>query len=116
MGLLKGAIRRVFSRSELRKRVIAKAVVDHRDPSRPRVTKWVRCNQCKQVTPAYLAEVDHLIPIVKIEEIGYNIDCNTLVDRIWCSEDLLQVLDKTCHAAKTKAENAQRRLHKKRNK
>jgi hypothetical protein len=36
-GLLKGAIRRVFSRSDLRRKVIELSRIDHTDSTRPRV-------------------------------------------------------------------------------
>lgn len=116
LGLLKGSIRRVFSRSELRRAVVEAARIQHTDPSRPRVTKWVRCAECKKPTPAYLAQVDHMDPLVPIESTLENMDWNTLIDRAWCEANRLQILDKQCHNVKTKAENKLRREFKKGNK
>lgn len=112
-GLLKGAIRRVFSRSELRRRVIDAARVLHTDPLRPRVTKWVKCAECGLPTAAYQAQVDHMDPLVPIETTLEDMDWNTIIDRTWCEENRLQVLDKSCHNVKSKQENKLRREFKK---
>jgi 5-methylcytosine-specific restriction endonuclease McrA len=36
-----------------------------------------------------------------------------VANRMWCEKNNLQVLDESCHNAKTKAENKLRRQHKK---
>lgn len=67
---------------------------------------------CQQMTPTYLMEVDHMIPIVGLDMTLLDMDANTLVNRIWCDEFNLQGVDKQCHKAKTKLENAERRKNK----
>jgi 5-methylcytosine-specific restriction endonuclease McrA len=107
--LLKGAIRRVFSRSKLRRQVIEAAEVKHTDPLRPRVTKWVFCAECGEIFPRYLAEVDHINPVIKPTERLEDLTWSELVDRIWCNFTNLRVVDKDCHRLKTKNENKLRK-------
>lgn len=107
--LIKGAIRRVFSRSDLRKEVINNSRIEWYDPARPRVTKWSRCSDCQQATATYQMEVDHIVPLVplgkKLEEMSWD----EVVNRIWCDIVNLQPVCKPCHKAKSKVENAERR-------
>lgn len=112
--LIKGAIRRVFSRSELRKRILDASVVkDYNDPSRKRVTRWGRCAECKKLEPAYLLEVDHLEPIIPVGQTLEDMEWDQVIDGIWCDERKLQALCEICHAKKTQIENAERRRLKK---
>ena len=110
--LLKGAIRRVFSRSEMRQKVINAAVVEHKDVTRPRVTKWVVCQECKQPTAKYQAEVDHVLPIIPVDQTLEHMSWDTVINRIWCDEKNLQVLCPLCHDVKTKAERKLRTEYK----
>jgi hypothetical protein len=112
-GLLKGAIRRVFSRSEVRRAVVEASRIVYTDPKRPRVTKWSMCSACKQPTPTYLIQIDHIEPIIGTDESMEEISWDELVNRIWCEETNLTPVCKPCHTLKTKAENALRRKHKK---
>lgn len=111
--LLKGAIRRVFSRSELRKALIDKSLIKHTDPSRPRVTRWSMCRSCLQPTPTYLMQVDHIEPIIPINNSLDDFTWDDIVNRIWCDESNLTPICKACHTIKTKAENKARRMYKK---
>lgn len=111
-GLLKGAIRRVFSRSDLRRSALAAAQIVHSDPSRPRVKKWGRCPDCLQPTPLYLMEVDHLLPIVPIGSALETMDADELINRVWCATEQLLAKCKPCHKVKTQAENKARRAAK----
>ena len=117
LGLLKGAIRRVFSRSDLRRSVIAKARIEgHQDSSRPRVKKWATCHECKQPTPEYLMQVDHVDPIIPIDSSLDEMKIDDLVNNVWCDANKLDALCKPCNSIKTKAENKLRRENKKRKK
>lgn len=112
--LLKGAIRRVFSRSDLRRAVIASARVEgYHDPNRPRVKKWSRCTACQQMSPEYLMDCDHIDPIVPINQALEDMSWDTVVDRAWCARNNLQPVCKPCHKEKTKAEGKLRREAKK---
>lgn len=111
--LLKGAFRRVFSRSDLRRKILDAAEITHSDIKRPRVTKWVRCAICGLPTPKYLAAVDHIDPLIPINIAFEHMNLDTVIDRMWCEEKNLQVVDATCHAIKSKQENKERRMFKK---
>lgn len=111
--LVKGALRRVFSRSELRRLAIQSSTIDYIDPERPRVKKWSKCSQCGKNTPTYQLECDHLEPIVPVNTTLENMSWDDVVERIWCSVDNLRAVCKDCHKKKTKLENRERRLNKK---
>ena len=103
--LIKGAIRRVFSRSELRKTIIHEARVTHYDPDRPRVTKWGRCAHCKELIALYQMEVDHNEPIIPVDKSLESMTWDEIIGRIFCAKENLTALCKPCHSVKTKAEN-----------
>lgn len=60
--------------------------------------------------------VDHILPIVKINETAAELDANTLVDRMWCDPDNLQAICPICHDAKSEVERKQRKAYKDANK
>lgn len=112
-GLIKGAIRRVFSRSDLRRKIVEASRVQYVDVSRPRVKKWSFCNLCSKATPTYQMEVDHKLPIIPVDDTLENMSWDTVIDNIWCVEEGLSAICESCHKIKTKAENAERRRIKK---
>lgn len=114
-GLIKGALRRVFSRSELRRSIMLLTVIEHYDHSRPRVTKWSMCQACLTPTPTYLMQLDHNDPIIPIDTTLEDMTWDTVIDRIWCEENNLVPLCKPCHLTKTKLEGKLRRDNKRRN-
>lgn len=113
--LIKGALRRVFSRSELRRQALDKALVkDYHDPSRKRVTRWGRCTECQKLEPAYLLEVDHIEPVQRPGEALEDLSLDTLAEeRLWCDERNLRAICKPCHKLKSASENKERRALKK---
>lgn len=115
--LLKGAIRRVFSRSELRNYALSKHDVDFQDPNRPRVTKWSFCGECGVITPRYLMQVDHIIPVIGLTETLEDLSWDELIEqRIWCEVSNLSPKCTDCHKLKSKLENKERRAFRKLNK
>ncbi len=112
-GLLKGAMRRVFSRSDLRRRALEQCRIRHSDPLRPRVTKWGYCLDCGTITPLYQMEVDHQEPLIPINKTLEEMEWSEVVDRLWCDVKNLRPLCKPCHKEKSKEENKERRLQKK---
>lgn len=107
-GLIKGAIRRVFSRSTLRNQVIAEALVVHSDPERPRVKNWCLCNVCKKPEAKSYMAVDHLSPVIPVDRSFEEMALDEVVDRLWCAKENLQAICPTCHDEKTKQERKQR--------
>ncbi len=108
-GLIKGALRRVFSRSELRRRVLATYSIDHQDVNRIRVSAWVWCGHCGVVFPRYLAVVDHISPLMPIGTDLIDMEPTQIVEGLWCAENNLQVLDEACHKLKNKLESRARK-------
>lgn len=112
-GLIIAAIRRVFSRSDLRRTVVEGKRIDNNDVSRPRVTRWSICEGCQQAVPTYTTEVDHVDPVVPLDRAGADMPYDEIIDRIWCDPNNLAVLCKPCHALKTADEGKIRRANKK---
>lgn len=112
--LIKGAIRRVFSRSELRNKAIEKSLVkDYYDPQRPRVTKWCQCPKCGKMEARYKMQVDHERPVVPVGRSLEEMNWDEVIDRLWCDEENLIPMCIPCHALKTKEESKERRRLKK---
>lgn len=103
--LVKGALRRVFSRSELRRKVVDKTIVKgHVDDSRKRVKTWCKCSGCGAFTPKSYMEVDHRLPVVPLDKSLMDMSLEELVNNLWCDENNLAAICETCHDEKTKQE------------
>jgi hypothetical protein len=112
-GLLIGAFRRVFSRSDLRREVLESVkVVMHYDVAHPRVKHWSRCPLCKKISPRYLFVVDHIEPVVPVYRTQADMTWDEIIDAIWCVKSNLQPICKTCHKDKTAHERKLRKCHK----
>jgi 5-methylcytosine-specific restriction endonuclease McrA len=112
--LLKGAMRRVFSRSDLRRKVIEDSlIIGHIDANRDRVTKWCWCRECGVIDAAYKMQVDHIIPVIKLGESLEDLTWDELVDRLWCAPSNLKIMCIPCHKEKSSLENKERRRLKK---
>ena len=111
-GLLMGAIRRVFSRSDLRRSIVTNCKIEYFDENRPRVRNWGICASCKCETPLYKMEVDHIDPVVPVYSSLDEMTWDDTVNRVWCPAENLQSLCLTCHVEKTKAERGVRAKNK----
>lgn len=111
-GLLKGSIRRVFARSDLRRKVLDSADIAHTDSTRPRVRKWSRCPICSKATPKYTMVVDHIDPVIPVDKSFEELGMDDTVNRTWCFEPNLQPICPDCHKHKTKLERAARKANK----
>ncbi len=108
--LIKGALRRVFGRSDLRQSIIKKNILTgYHDPKRKRVKFWVKCEECGGWEAKSNVQVDHIEPIIPIDKSFEEMTLDDVVNRLWCEESMLQLLCKPCHKMKTKAENKERR-------
>lgn len=117
-GLIKGALRRVFSRSDLRKAALdsTRLTYEYSDPNHKRVKKWSECFNCDMIVPTYTIDVDHTFPIVPVDKESFDLSPNELVDAMWCDPNNLRPFCKTCHTEKTQAENKLRRENRKKRK
>lgn len=112
--LIKGAVRRIFSRSELRKSVLDKSINPcYTDLTRPRVKTWCKCAACGRHEAKSLVNVDHINPVIPTDSALEFMTLDEVADRIWCEENNLQVLCESCHNTKTKAETKIRAKNKK---
>lgn len=110
--LVKGAIRRVFSRSELRRNCIEASVVPgYSEESRPRVKKWSRCPLCNRFIPKYLMDGDHIEPVVPVKSSLDEMTWSQVVNRVWCDVNNLIAICKDCHKLKTSKERKERTLY-----
>lgn len=107
-GLIKGALNRVFSRSELRNKVKNAGIIEHYDPKRPRVTKWVRCASCKEPLAGYQADIDHIQPKIPVYASFDDMSIDVYLDKLWCAESNLQILCFSCHKTKSRLETKER--------
>lgn len=114
-GLIKGALRRIFSRSDLRRSILEARIVPHSDPKRGRVKTWCQCAKCQKLDAKSNFAVDHIEPLIPLDSSLENMSWDSLIDRLWCDPSNLQLLCDECHDAKSKAENKQRREFKKNN-
>lgn len=113
--MLKGAIRRVFSRSDLRRQVVEESVIQgYTDLSRPRVKTWCRCAVCQKPNPKSYTVADHITPVIPVDSSFEEMSLDDVVDRLWCEKSNLQPICEECHLTKTKLEAKARREHKKR--
>lgn len=108
---IRGALRRAFSRSP-----IVKEVMDESRREIPRYTKdgsrhkknWVQaqCQVCNEWASKSKMAVDHIIPVISIEEGKQSWD--EFIARLWCDKSNLQRICDTCHDKKTYAERIAR--------
>lgn len=113
LNLIKGAIRRVFSRSELRREAVKKAIVSHSDPKRKRVKTWCKCPDCGKFEAISGMQVDHIIPLIEVSKTLTDYTWDDIVNRLWCDPQNLVAKCISCHKFKSLEENRQRRAHKK---
>jgi len=69
------------------------------------------CASCKKSFARKGVNVDHIEPVIEIKT-GF-VSYDVYVDRLFCNSEGLQILCKSCHGEKTKAENKVRRQIKK---
>lgn len=113
-GLIKGALRRVFARSDLHREMVQASIMQgYVDAARPRVKKWSICSACAQPVPTYLCDLDHNLPVVPLTKSLEEMSCDELIDRLWCDKMGLRIICRPCHKEKSRAENKIRREFKK---
>lgn len=112
-GMILGAIRKAFSRSETARKVREAARAKSKGP---RGGAQYTCASCKAISSISGINVDHISPVVPVGKSYTDFTWDQLIARLWCCEDNLQVLCKKCHNLKTKEEKRARKEAKKSNK
>ena len=113
---IRGAIRRIFSRSPIKIEVQMKVRREvpryKKDGTRAKVDSvQYQCNVCKSWVGSTKIEVDHIIPVVEVNEKGF-VDWNMFVERLFCGPENLQVICDPCHDKKTHEEQLKRQAAK----
>jgi 5-methylcytosine-specific restriction endonuclease McrA len=106
------AMKRVFSRSDRRRRILNAAVA--KTKKGPRGGKMYLCKTCRRAFAGKDVQVDHIDPVVPIGKKGVYMSFDEIADRIYCDPKNLQVLCKPCHKHKSAIEAGERkkcRLH-----
>lgn len=68
------------------------------------------CAKCQKWRIKDEIEVDHIEPVIPVTGWrGFDVS----IPRLFCPKEGLQILCLSCHSAKSKSENAERRRHKK---
>lgn len=112
--LIKGCLRRLFSRSAL---VLSFRNL-HLDPINrgPRGGRLYICLCCGDSFPLNKIQVDHIEPVIAIDKTIDDYDLNALVSRIYVDINNLQLLCLDCHKKKTLIERKHRLEYKRRKK
>jgi 5-methylcytosine-specific restriction endonuclease McrA len=115
---LRGAWRRVFARSPIVREVLAEGRRTvprfNKDGSRHKVDSvQYQCQVCKTWTPAKAVSVDHVIPVIDVENVSGKVqDWNEFKRRLFCEKKNLQRICDSCHNFKTQNERGQRQAFK----
>lgn len=109
---IRGALRRCFSRSPIVREVLQKVrreVPKYRKDGSRALKDSVQylCNVCHKYVGSTHISVDHIEPV--IPESGFT-NWEDFVNRLFCGQENLQTICDSCHDAKSKSENARRRL------
>ncbi len=105
--IIKGALRRVFSRCPIVRQKLESAV--HPTKKGIRGGKQYVCSVCKQVFPLKEVQVDHIKSVIPYNKTIQDLSYDELVARIFCKKQNLQVLCKQCHALKTTKEREKKK-------
>ena len=101
------AIKRCFSRSPTHREVLNAAKCP--DSKGPRGGARYICDSCKEAFGIKDINVDHKEPIIPIGILSRDMSWDVIIQNIFCTVSNLQVLCRTCHTAKSKQENAERK-------
>jgi 5-methylcytosine-specific restriction endonuclease McrA len=110
---IRGAMRRVFSRSPVIREVLFKVRREvprfNKDGSRAkRDAVQYLCNICGEYAGSTQVAVDHIEPVISIID-GF-VNWDTFKDRLFCDASNLQVVCDSCHNEKTQKERIRRLL------
>jgi 5-methylcytosine-specific restriction endonuclease McrA len=109
-GWIISLLRRGTMRWPPRNEALAKAKTEKKiNTATGRMAQHYECAMCKGQFSAKNVVVDHINPVV-LPGIGF-IDWNTYIERMFCSVENLQVLDKNCHDIKSATEKGQRKTN-----
>lgn len=113
---LRSAWRRIFSRSPIVREVLSEGRRTvprfNKDGSRHKVDSvQFSCQVCQKWTPAKMIAVDHITPVIDVENVlGKVYDWNEFKRRLFCEKKNLQRICDDCHNIKTQKERSTRQV------
>ena len=107
--LIKGAIRRLFTRSQQVSDSRAAALDRHKKGVRG--GKQYKCAICRKSFGLNKINVDHIEAVIPYDKTINDLSYDELVERIFCDISNLQVLCKGCHDKKSKEERKLRKQY-----
>lgn len=75
----------------------------------PRGGKMFECQDCHNAFKRTEVQIDHIEPVIPVNKKTEDLDWNTIIDRMFCGSENLQVLCKPCHKNKSKEERLARK-------
>ena len=106
-GFLTSVIRGGFRRWPPKFNVLKAALTGKKiNKASGRIAAHYRCACCQEEFPSKEVQVDHINPVVPSS--GFT-TWDEFINRLFCGEEELQVLCKSCHLVKTKEENKERK-------
>lgn len=81
-------------------------VRDGINPATGRQCKLHKCEECGELFPAKDMQADHTQPVVPVT--GFD-SWDGVIERLFCEKEGFTAMCRSCHKAKTQAENAERR-------
>lgn len=109
LAIVISAVRKSFCRHSPEYAKALSKVVDYSGPRGGR--RWY-CEKCGLKLAHTETFVDHIEPIIPLNQSVINLTFKELYERCWTTSDNLQVLCKPCHMIKSKQENKERREYK----
>jgi 5-methylcytosine-specific restriction endonuclease McrA len=105
------ALKRCFSRSAIKKEVLASAKCPRKKG--PRGGARYRCVKCKKDFGVTGVQVDHIEPVIPVDRPAKEMSWDEIISRLFCDPENLQVLCKACHKRKSSRENKDRKAYRK---
>ncbi len=106
---IKGALRQVAKYSPEVKQALKLAT--HPTIKGPKGGARFICAKCGEVFEKKDVQVDHINPIIPVNKRTSDLDWNTIIARMFCSAEKLQVLCKPCHLIKSNEERKERKKY-----
>jgi 5-methylcytosine-specific restriction endonuclease McrA len=77
----------------------------------PRGGKYYTCAICGKAFPPSNVQVDHVDPVIPVDRAATDMSWDELINRVFTTEDNLQVICKPDHKKKSALENKERRMN-----
>ena len=96
-------IRQAYRGDPVKKQCLVNSI--HPTIKGPRGGAYCVCNECREAFPMKEVQVDHIMPVIPINQTIHELGWNEYISRLFCLLINLQVLCKPCHKKKCALEN-----------